>query len=355
MSTQIISPGILDQSFTKNSVDSVLMDFLENRMEFSGDPRMTRLVKLLEEFMVGGKRIRPILTVLGWRAVGGETVPEAVLRVAASLEMFHAFALIHDDIMDDSDTRRGRPTIHRVLAGKAGDGRTERFGLGAAVLLGDLAFTWSDQLLHTAGLTPAQSAAVLPLVSEMRTEVMLGQYLDLHATGEPTDDVEATLTVNRYKTAKYTVERPLHIGAALAGADAAALAACTAFALPLGEAFQLRDDLLGVYGDVRDTGKSRLDDLRAGKNTTLVALALRTADAAQRARLRTLIGDPALDETGAEEVRALFAATGARDTVEHMIDDRYRRAVEVLETAPFAADAVTALKHLAVTATRRNS
>ncbi|MFC9278921.1 polyprenyl synthetase family protein [Streptomyces collinus] len=355
MSTQTISPGILDQSFTKNSVDSILVDFLENRREFSDDPRMTRLVKLLEEFMVGGKRIRPILTVMGWRAVAGETVPAAVLRVAASLEMFHAFALIHDDIMDDSDTRRGRPTIHRVLAGKAGDDRTERFGLGAAVLLGDLAFTWSDQLLHTAGLTSAQSAAVLPLVSEMRTEVMLGQYLDLHATGEPTDDVDATLTVNRYKTAKYTVERPLHIGAALAGADSAALAACTAFALPLGEAFQLRDDLLGVYGDVRDTGKSRLDDLRAGKNTTLVALALRAADAGQRARLRTLIGDPALDETGAEEVRALFAATGARDTVEHMIDDRYRRAVEVLETAPFTADAVTALKHLAVTATRRNS
>ncbi|MFG2719762.1 polyprenyl synthetase family protein [Streptomyces sp. NPDC048416] len=316
---------------------------------------MTQIVKLLEDFMVGGKRIRPVLTVIGWQAVSGEPVPAAVLRVAASLEMFHAFALIHDDIMDDSDTRRGRPTIHRILAGKHGGDRTERFGLGAAVLLGDLAFTWSDQLLHTAGLTPAQSAAVLPLVTEMRTEVMLGQYLDLQATGELTDDVDATLTVNRYKTAKYTVERPLHIGAALAGADAATLAACTAFALPLGEAFQLRDDLLGVYGDVRDTGKSRLDDLRAGKNTTLAALAMRAADAPQRARLRTLIGDPALDETGAEEARSLFAATGARAAVERMIDDRYRRAVEALETAPFTADAVTALEHLALTATRRNS
>ncbi|MEU6480434.1 polyprenyl synthetase family protein [Streptomyces sp. NPDC047017] len=355
MSTQTISPGILDQSFIKSSVDSILMDFLESRRGPSGDSRMNRIVTLLEEFMTGGKRIRPVLTVMGWQAVADGSVPAAVLRVAASLEMFHAFALIHDDIMDDSDTRRGRPTIHRTLAGKHGDDRTERFGLGAAVLLGDLAFTWSDQLLHTAGLTPAQSAAVLPLVTEMRTEVMLGQYLDLQATGELTDDVDATLTVNRYKTAKYTVERPLHIGAALAGADAAALAACTAFALPLGEAFQLRDDLLGVYGDVRDTGKSRLDDLRAGKNTTLVALALRAADAAQRARLRTLIGDPALDETGAEEVRALFASTGARDTVERMIDDRYRQAVEALESAPFTADTVTALKHLAVTATRRNS
>ncbi|MFE9026544.1 polyprenyl synthetase family protein [Streptomyces iakyrus] len=355
MSTHAISPDILDQVATRDAVDTVLFDFLEHQRKSSGQRQLTQLVELLEEFMVGGKRIRPILTVLGWQAAGGENDLTTVLRVAASLEMFHAFALIHDDIMDDSDTRRGRPTIHRILAGRRGDDRTERFGIGGAVLLGDLAFAWSDYLLHTAGLTPAQSAAVLPIVTEMRTEVMLGQYLDLRATGDLTDDVDATLTVNRYKTAKYTVERPLHIGAALAGADAPTLAACTAFALPLGEAFQLRDDLLGVYGEVRDTGKSRLDDLRAGKNTTLVALALRAGDAAQRARLRTLVGDTALDESGAEEARAIFAATGARDTVERMIDDRYRRALGALDTAPFTADAVTALKHLSATATRRNS
>ncbi|WP_239091578.1 polyprenyl synthetase family protein [Streptomyces sp. SID14478] len=316
---------------------------------------MTKLVELLKEFMEGGKRIRPILAVLGWQAAGGTTDLAAVVRVAASLEMFHAFALIHDDVMDDSDTRRGRPTIHRRFAGRHGDDRTERYGMSAAVLLGDLAFTWSDCLLHTAGLTPAQSSAVMPLISDMRTEVMLGQYLDLRATGELTDDVDATLTVNRYKTAKYTIERPLHIGAAIAGADAQTLAACTAFALPLGEAFQLRDDLLGVYGDVRDTGKSRLDDLRAGKNTTLVALALRNGSTAQKARLHTLIGDPALDESGAEEVRTIFAATGAHDTVERMIDDRHRLALQTLADSPFTAGALTALEHLATTATRRNA
>lgn len=316
---------------------------------------MVRLVSLLEEFMTGGKRIRPLLTVLGWQAVGGESGTDAVVRVAASLEMFHAFALIHDDIMDDSDTRRGRPTIHRALSDKRGADHTDRFGLSAAVLLGDLAFAWSDQLLHTAGLTPEQSTAVHPLITEMRTEVMLGQYLDLQATGKLTDDVDATLTVNRYKTAKYTIERPLHIGAALAGATPQALAACTAYALPLGEAFQLRDDLLGVYGNERDTGKSRLDDLRAGKNTTLVALALRAGDTEQIARLHTLLGDAGLDETDAEEIRAIFASTGARDTVERMIDDRYRQALASLDSAPFTTEAVTALKQLAVTATRRNS
>ncbi|MFJ9036260.1 polyprenyl synthetase family protein [Streptomyces sp. NPDC102406] len=316
---------------------------------------MARLVELLQEFMAGGKRIRPVFAVLGWQAAGGMSDMAAVIRVAASLEMFHAFALIHDDVMDGSDTRRGRPTMHRRFAGDGDDDRTERYGMSAAVLLGDLAFTWSDCLLHTAGLTSEQASAVVPLINDMRTEVMLGQYLDLRATGELTDDVDATLTVNRYKTAKYTIERPLHIGAAIAGADASTLAACTAFALPLGEAFQLRDDLLGVYGDVRDTGKSRLDDLRAGKNTTLVALALRHGDATHKDRLRTLVGDPALDESGAEEVRTIFAATGARDAVERMIDDRYRLALRALADSPFTPDAVTALEHLATTATRRNA
>jgi geranylgeranyl diphosphate synthase type I len=339
----------------RKSVDTVLEDFLAECQEKSGQVQMTRIVELLAEFMMGGKRIRPVLTVLGWQAAGGEIGMESVVRVAASLEMFHAFALIHDDIMDDSDTRRGRPTVHRVLAGNCRNDRTERFGLGAAVLVGDLAFAWSDQLLHTSNLTPAQSSAVLSLIAEMRTEVMLGQYLDLRATGELTDDVDATLTVNRYKTAKYTIERPLHIGAALAGAGPRTMAACTAYALPLGEAFQLRDDLLGVYGDVQDTGKSRLDDLRAGKNTTLVALALSAGDPAQSARLRALVGDPVLDEAGAEEIRAIFAATGAREAVEHMIDDRYQQAVRALDSAPFTAEAITALKDLAITATRRKS
>ncbi|MFI1801564.1 polyprenyl synthetase family protein [Streptomyces sp. NPDC020379] len=355
MSTQTMPPDVLDTGLMRKAVDTVLEDFLAGKTEFAKRPSTAQLLGAFAEFMSGGKRIRPLLALTGWRAVGGERGSESIVRVAASLEMFHGFALIHDDIMDDSDTRRGRPAIHRTLAGAHGDDHSGQFGRSAAILLGDLAFTWADELLHTAGLTPVQYAALLPLITEMRTEVMLGQYLDLRATGDLSDDVEATLTVNRYKTAKYTVERPLHIGAAMAGAGPEAMAACTAYAIPLGEAFQLRDDLLGVYGDVMDTGKSRLDDLRAGKNTTLVALALRASDAAQAARLRALIGDPSLEEAGAEEVRAVFAATGAREAVERLIDDRYQQALRALDTAPFAPEATATLKNLARTATRRNS
>src|ERR1041384_706255 len=215
----------------------------------------TQFVQALADFLAaGGKRLRPLLCVTGWHAAVGErTPPPAVIRVAAALEMFHAFALIHDDVMDQSSLRRGHPTVHRALAGQrlaAGDSpvSAERFGVGGALLVGDLALTWSDELIHTAGLGPAQLTAILPVLNVMRTEIMYGQYLDLVATGSPTDDVERALTIARYKTSKYSIERPLHIGAVLAGAGHDLLGALTGYALPLGEAFQLRADLLGAFG-----------------------------------------------------------------------------------------------------------
>ncbi|MER5638607.1 polyprenyl synthetase family protein [Kitasatospora sp. NPDC002227] len=357
ISTLIDDP--LGASTVRLSVETVLDDFLTAKVRHANRPELGYLSGLLRDFLSKGKRIRPLLCITGWQAVGGMGNPEPAFRVAACLEMFHAFALIHDDVMDDSDTRRGRPTIHRALASDHAAGRrpdqTERFGASAAVLLGDLAFVWSDELLHTAGLAPTQLRAVLPLITEMRTEVMLGQYLDLLATGDLTDDVESTLTVNRYKTAKYTIERPLQLGAAIAGASPEAIAAFTEYAIPLGEAFQLRDDLLGVYGDPQATGKSRLDDLRAGKNTTLTTLALRASDSAQAARLRSLIGNPLLDETGAADIRAMFEASAARETVEQMIDDRHRQALQALEGAPFTADAIATLTQIARMATARTS
>ncbi|MEU8828384.1 polyprenyl synthetase family protein [Streptomyces sp. NPDC048636] len=359
MTTPTLSPDFLDTDAVRGAVERVLEDFLAAKSRGPAHPRLPSLSGLLAEFLSGGKRIRPLLCVTGWRAVGGGGDPGPVLRVAAGLEMFHAFALLHDDVMDDSPVRRGRPTMHRTLgalgAAHLEPERIERSGVNGAVLLGDLALLWSDEILHTAGLTPVQLAAVLPPLSTMRTEVMLGQFLDLEATGVLTDDVEATLTVNRFKTATYTVQRPLHIGAAVAGAGPEAMDALTRYALPLGEAFQLRDDLLGVYGTPESTGKSPLDDLRAGKNTTLTALALRASDPVQDAQLRELLGDPLLDEKQAAIVRDVFDATGARETVERMIEDRGRAALDALDTAPFTPDAVAALRRLARLATVRTS
>ncbi|MEV6419921.1 polyprenyl synthetase family protein [Streptomyces sp. NPDC051662] len=354
-------PGGLDQDLVRNEVDGVLDGFLTRKAgTFAEQQLPAEVTDVLRDFLhAGGKRIRPLLCLAGWHAAGGQGRPRAIGQAAASLEMFHAFCLIHDDVMDQSDTRRGHPAVHRTLAAHHTHGRTstaaDRLGTSAAVLIGDLALVWADELLHTAGLTRRQLTDVLPLIDVMRTEVMYGQYLDVTATGTPTGDVERALSICRYKTAKYTVERPLHIGAALAGAGPAALAALTAYAIPVGEAFQLRDDLLGVFGDPALTGKPALDDLREGKATVLAALALRHASRVQADQLRLFLGCRTLTDDQADTAREIIVATGAAHRVETMIADRYERALRHLESAPFEPASADLLREFADSAVRRQT
>ncbi|MFD9574968.1 polyprenyl synthetase family protein [Streptomyces sp. NPDC059982] len=351
----------LDLPVIQHAVDAVLEEFLRHKVAAAADSGLPDEVpRALEDFVfAGGKRLRPLLCVIGWHAVQDGGAPAMVIRAAAALEMFHAFALIHDDLMDRSDTRRGRPTVHRALANRhrasGASGDSDHVGANAAILVGDLALAWSDELLHTAGLSPSQLAAVLPVIDTMRTELMYGQYLDLVTTGRLTADVDAALRVIRLKTAKYTCERPLHIGALLGGGGPAVLAACTAFALPLGEAFQLRDDLLGAFGSVGATGKSASEDFRDGKPTVLLALALQRADADQQRMLRKLIGNPDLDDDAAACVREILTATGACREVERMIRVRFAQALHALDEASFTPSATAALCRLAHTATHRTA
>jgi geranylgeranyl diphosphate synthase type I len=359
MTTRTVGPVSRTQDVVRTRVDTVLDEFLTRKAKTAAAHQLPEEVTAtLHGFLqAGGKRLRPLLCVIGWHAAGGHGAPLPVLRAAASLEMFHAFCLIHDDIMDHSTTRRGRPSLHRALAGIHAQGRTadaaDRLGVGAAILVGDLALAWSDELLHTAGLSADQLAAVLPIIDAMRTEVMYGQYLDLTATGRPTEDLDRCLAIIRHKTATYTVERPLHIGAALAGAGRAHRAAITRYALPVGEAFQLRDDLLGVYGAPEATGKSCLEDLREGKHTALVALALRRATPAQQAVLRALVGNPDLDDEGYRRILRVFEATGSRESVEEMILDRRYQAQQALFQGPFDPSALAPLHAFAQSATER--
>ncbi|MGW1520725.1 polyprenyl synthetase family protein [Streptomyces sp. NPDC002287] len=340
-------------------IEAVLAEFVDVKARSAaahGFP--AEITDTLRGFLkAGGKRLRPQLCLLGWHAAGGTwPAPAPLVRAAASLEMFHSFALIHDDVMDDSDSRRGQPTAHRVFAAHHA-GRTDaaRLGVNAAILLGDLAHAWSDELLNTAGLTPAQLTATQEVVGVMRTELVYGQYLDLCATGRPSGDVEAALRTARYKTGKYTVERPLQVGAALAGAGPRLRTALSAYALPLGEAFQLRDDLLGVFGDPHQTGKPCLDDLREGKHTVLLALASQRADAVQRKVLDRLVGHPHLDDGGVARIREVLEATGARTAVESMISDRYAQALAVLQDGAFPPTVLAALRHVAALSVERTA
>lgn len=340
----------LDPTAIRATVEQLLHDFLDQQDRTTTDlPELSLFTSLLRELLsAGGKRMRPVLCVIGWYTITGEEPPPAVWRSAASLELFHAFALIHDDIMDNSATRRGKPTAHRAL-GAAHPGHTaaDVLGVNAAILLGDLALGWSDELLHSPEVTPAQTALIWPQLNALRKETLVGQYLDLVTTGQVPTDPATAWRIIRYKTAKYTVERPLHLGATLAGASAVQLETLSRYARPLGEAFQLRDDLLGVFGDPRQTGKSALEDLREGKQTVLVALAGETATVPQQRTLRTHLGNPHLTEPDADQVREVLHTTGARRAVEQMISDRHRQALHALGTQHLRPDAVHALRRLA--------
>ncbi|MFI5476604.1 polyprenyl synthetase family protein [Streptomyces cacaoi] len=350
-----------DLAGVRARVDAVLHDFLDGRVRAAAAGGMpAEVAETVKTFVgAGGKRLRPVLCVTGWHAAGGRGDMAPLMQAAASLEMFHAFALIHDDVMDHSATRRGQPTVHRSLTSRHAGGRSARaatrVGTGAAILIGDVALSWSDELLHTAGLTDGQLRAVLPLVSAMREEVMYGQYLDLTSTGRPSADAERAMRIVRYKTASYTVERPLLIGATLAGAEQCLLEELSAFALPVGEAFQLRDDLLGVYGDPARTGKPCLDDLREGKHTVLVALAMEHADPDQQRTLHSLLGNPDLTAEQADCLLRLLSETGARQGVEDLITALLERAEQALAGSSLPADAAGVLRYLAHAATRRAS
>jgi geranylgeranyl diphosphate synthase type I len=259
--------------------------------------------------------------------------------------------------MDRSETRRGRPAAHRRFgrlhgsAGWRGDG--DSFGTGAAILLGDLCLAWTDEMFFGSGLEPARLDRARPLFDEMRTELMGGQYLDLLEQARGGGSVVRARRVIQYKSARYSVLRPLQLGAALAGAARPLLAGYEAYGLALGEAFQLRDDVLGVFGDPAQTGKPAGDDLREGKRTVLVALASRSSSATQARLLDRHLGDPGLDEAGLAVLREIIVATGALAEVERMIRSCTEQAVAALAASPVDSCAEVALHELATAATVR--
>ncbi len=316
-----------------------------------------RLLEAAHASVSGGKRFRAAFCYWGYRAVQSAPTDEpALLRAAAALELLHASALVHDDFMDSSDTRRGRPATHKAFQalhhaqGWSGDPR--QYGAAAAILLGDLLLCWSDELLRRCGLPAGRVAEALGFFDTMRGEVIMGQFLDVSVQARGAGDVEQAMRVLRYKSAKYSVERPLHVGAALAGAGPDVLAALTRFGLPLGEAFQLRDDLLGVFGDPEVTGKPAGDDLTEGKRTVLVALTLERAATKDAKRLDEALGHR-LSDAEVAELRAVIEGCGAAAEVERRICELTEQSLAALDEAPATAAARQELRSLATAATQR--
>lgn len=348
----------VDIEGVRPAVDQALTAFLtQQRPLVAGvSPALAHVADYASTYLDGGKRLRPAFCYWGWRATGRPGGSE-IIRAAASLELLQACALVHDDVMDGSDTRRGRPAAHRYLQrhhlASKWLGDDVQFGVGAAILLGDLYLTWSDQLFTTSGVTPDTLGTARSLFDQMRTELMAGQYLDLVVQAQLAPATADVRSVLRYKSAKYTIERPLQLGALLAGADDRLVADLGAFGLPLGEAFQLRDDLLGVFGDPTVTGKPAGDDLREGKQTLLIALARATADDSGKSALAEHLGNPELTDDQIDRLRDILLDSGAVAAVEAEIDRLQVQATAALTAASIDQEARAALTQLVQAAVRR--
>jgi geranylgeranyl diphosphate synthase type I len=311
------------------------------------DPELDAPLEALSGLLLsGGKRLRPAFCHWGFVGAGGDPADQRSIDAGAAFELLHAFALFHDDVMDGSATRRGERTTHLVFADRHDDGawigEARRFGEGVAILVGDLAFVYADQLLHGA---PPEAQTVW---NELRVELNIGQYLDILGTARGERDRGRAERIARYKSGKYTVERPLHLGAVLAAPDRAAelLPALSGYGLPLGDAFQLRDDVLGVFGDETTTGKPVGDDLREGKPTPLLAIATERASASQAATLRQ-VGSVGLTVDEIAAIQQVIVDTGALAELEGQIEALTQAAVEALASAVISRDARAALVELA--------
>lgn len=349
-----------DPATFRSGIEQCLQDFIDDQSAWLTDlgEDARRLVEHARISVSGGKRFRASFCWWGHLAVREPDPAQstALLRACASLELLHASALVHDDYMDASDTRRGRPATHRAFEAlhreHGWNASAAQYGASAAILLGDLLLSWSDELLRTCGLPADRVLGALGYFDLTRTEVVAGQFLDVSAQARGTTDVEVAMQVVRYKSAKYSIERPLHVGAALAGASPEVIGQLTRFGLPLGEAFQLRDDLLGVFGDPAVTGKPAGDDLSEGKRTVLIALALDGLGAAERDHLDRTLGRQ-LSAEEVSELQRLIRSSGAEEQVESMITGLTESALDALSAADVRDQARTVLTDLAAAATQR--
>ena len=365
-----------------------LVDLVNARLDAFLDERAAHITGIAEELSVftdaahdllgGGKRFRALFCYWGWHAVAGTVRPDdlladlddhpdlsSIVDAAASLEVFHAAALVHDDIMDNSDTRRGMPSAHRRFESEHRRqewvGSATGYGTSSALMLGDVLLGWSDELLDE-GLARlddrGNARAARAEFQSMRTEVTMGQYLDIleEVAWRSAPESELLPRAHRvviYKSAKYSVESPLALGALLAGGSLDQVSSLRAFGLPLGVAFQLRDDLLGVFGDPAVTGKPAGDDLREGKRTVLIALARAELPAGAVRLIDELLGDPALSDHQISTLQATIRDSGAVETVERIIARSVREAIAAIEDAPLSRSARSELVGLADLVTRR--
>ena len=340
------------------------LDLVEQRLA-EVSPTLAPLIEVSRDLVTGGKRLRPAFGYWGYVAVAGpDQVPEGLWRVVSALELLHVGVLVHDDVLDAADTRRGRPAAHRQFEAwhreSGGVGDAAEFGRALAVLLGDQLIVWSGELAENSGLDAEAWRAAAPIWHAVRSEVNSGQVLDVCAqyrVGRRPDasDEELAAEVLEEKTSRYTVQRPLQLGAAIAGAGPEVLDALGDYGLALGRAFQLRDDVLGIFASEQVTGKPAAGDLREGKRTVLLARVLANLPATEGAELSTMLGNVDLDNAQIGRARELITASGALDQIEQIIETDHAAALAALDRVQLTEPGRTALVELARQCVERES
>ncbi len=343
----------------RDGINGELLKFIARENQYLREigSELVPVAVAMERFLLDtGKRLRPLFAYVGFLGSGAAPKIE-ILHSCAALELIHVCALIHDDVMDGSDTRRGAPSIHKAFEAmhmkEKMSGSAQQFGISAAILLGDLALVWSAKMLHQAGLGESELVRSLPMYDEMRVELMAGQYLDIFEQALGSQSVERSLKVARYKSGKYTIERPLHFGAALGGGKPKLFETYSEYGLPLGEAFQLRDDILGIFGDPSETGKPAGDDLREGKRTVLLAKTMELADEKSKLVIESTLGNPKMNSEELSKVQEIITNTGALAQVEELIDSLTFSAQSALDRGEIKPLSKQALAKLITIVTRR--
>ena len=364
-----------EQKAYLSAVEAAMADFFADQRTLLAaiSPDALPLLNSIEALSSGGKRLRALLCYWGWRGAGGESIlqtpiPEPSVQAGVAIELFQSAALIHDDIIDRSDTRRGAPSVHKRFEAQhvhnSWVGDTFNYGLTGGIIAGDLCLSWAEQMFSAIGEDALHGTEARNIFDTMRTEVMAGQYLDVLSEVIPAETPENALArahrVIRYKSAKYSCEHPLVLGGALALKARAQhpdrlLAMYRDFGLPLGEGFQLRDDELGVFGEPDTTGKPAGDDIREGKRTVLVALTTQNISDADRTMLENALGDQELTPKRIAEIRELIVRSGALSHVENLIAHKAETVDAVLKALPVSEPVRYALNAIADRALHRKA